>query len=97
VSLKDLFTVKGYDSTLGFVAFANSPHTTESELVKILRNLGAVLYCKTNIPTAMMMAETFNNVFGRTVYCHSVAANSRQIRITVSYLLVARPAENPLF
>jgi amidase len=52
---------------LGFVTFANSPHDNESELVKILRNLGAVLYCKTNIPTAMMMAETFNNLFGRTV------------------------------
>jgi amidase len=67
VSIKDLFNVKGYDSTLGFVAWANSPHDEESELVKLLRDLGAVLYCKTNIPTAMMMPETNNNLFGTTV------------------------------
>jgi amidase len=67
ISLKDLFCVKGYDATLGFVAWANHPAEKESELVLILRNLGAVLYCKTNVPTAMMMAETYNNLFGRTV------------------------------
>ena len=67
VSIKDLFNVKGYDTTLGFVALANSPADKESELVTMLRKLGAVLYCKTNVPTAMMMAETFNNLFGRTV------------------------------
>jgi len=75
VSLKDLFNVKGFDTTLGFVAWANSPHDKESELVKILRNLGAVLYCKTNVPTAMMMAETDNNLFGRTVRASFVFAD----------------------
>jgi len=28
--------------------------------------MGAVFYCKTNIPTSMMIAESYNNVFG---YC----------------------------
>jgi amidase len=59
--------VKGYDSSIGFVALANKPHKDESEVVKMLRRLGAVLYCKTNVPTAMMMAETVNNLLGRTV------------------------------
>ena len=76
VSIKDLFNVKGHDSTLGFVKWANSPHTKESELVTILRGLGAVLYCKTNVPTAMMMAETFNNLWRRTVLFFSNSANS---------------------
>jgi len=67
VSIKDLFNVKGHDSTLGFVAWVNKPHEKESELVRILRDAGAVLYCKTNVPTAMMMPETNNNLFGTTV------------------------------
>jgi amidase len=36
-------------------------------LVELLRDAGAVFYVKTNVPTAMMIAETVNNVFGRTV------------------------------
>jgi amidase len=40
---------------------------TNSPLVDMLKELGAVSYCKTNVPTAMMMAETLNNLTGRTV------------------------------
>ena len=47
-------------------AFANEPLETETLLVTILRQLGAVLYVKTNVPTAMMMMETNNNVWGET-------------------------------
>jgi amidase len=35
--------------------------------VEILRDAGAVFYVKTNVPTAMMIAESVNNVFGRTL------------------------------
>jgi amidase len=33
----------------------------------MLEDAGAVVYTKTNVPTAMMIAESVNNVFGRTV------------------------------
>lgn len=33
----------------------------------VLLSLGSVLYVKTNVPTAMMIAESVNNTFGRTV------------------------------
>lgn len=36
-------------------------------MVDLLREAGAVLYVKTNVPTAMMIAETVNNTFERTV------------------------------
>lgn len=36
-------------------------------VITTLRRLGAVLYCKTNVPTAMMIAESYNNVWGRTL------------------------------
>jgi Asp-tRNA(Asn)/Glu-tRNA(Gln) amidotransferase A subunit family amidase len=86
VSLKDNFHVKGYDTTVGFVSWANDPAKYDATIVEVLRDAGAVLYCKTNVPTAMyvpqyrydilnnclqaatrMIAESVNNLFGRTV------------------------------
>jgi amidase len=67
ISLKDNFHVSGTDSTLGFLSLANDPASHDSTLVEILRNAGAVIYVKTNVPTAMMIAETVNNLFGRTL------------------------------
>ncbi|WVR08198.1 hypothetical protein IAU60_005245 [Kwoniella sp. DSM 27419] len=68
VSLKDNFYVEGVDTTVGFVGWANDPATKEkeSEMTKIMRETGAVLFCKTNVPTAMMMAETYNNTWNYT-------------------------------
>ncbi|PIA96170.1 Acetamidase [Cercospora beticola] len=67
ISLKDSFRVPGYDSTVGMICWANLPDTTYSALPQLLVDLGAVLYCKTNIPQTMMTADSDNNVFGRTV------------------------------
>lgn len=83
ISLKDTFRIEGTDTTIGFVAFANNPETlqTESEITRIMREAGAVLFCKTcvpswlnfsssrtssNVPTAMMMSESYNNIWGYT-------------------------------
>ncbi|PVH93767.1 acetamidase-like protein [Periconia macrospinosa] len=67
ISLKDNFNIAGRDSTVGFVSKVGHPASSNATLVDILTSLGAVLYCKTNVPTAMMIAETVNNTFGRTV------------------------------
>ncbi|CAH0022490.1 unnamed protein product [Clonostachys rhizophaga] len=67
ISLKDSINFIGHDSTIGFASLVNSPATYNSTLVDILLNAGAVLYVKTNVPTALMFAESVNNVFGRTV------------------------------
>lgn len=39
----------------------------ESEMVKELRNLGAVMYCKTSVPHTLMSGETVNNIIGYTL------------------------------
>jgi amidase len=65
VSIKDNFNFTGKDSTVGFVSWVNKPVQSNSVLVDLLLSLGAVLYVKTNVPTAMMMPETVNHVFGR--------------------------------
>ncbi|KAJ5381672.1 uncharacterized protein N7496_004100 [Penicillium cataractarum] len=67
ISLKDNINVIGYDSTIGFTSLVNKPAINNSTIVDLLLEAGAVIYCKTNVPTAMMISETVNNLFGRTV------------------------------
>ncbi|KAG9670410.1 acetamidase, partial [Aureobasidium melanogenum] len=67
ISLKDNFNIIGKDSTIGFVSWVDQPATYNTVLVDVLTKAGAVLYVKTNVPTAMMIAESVNNTFGRTV------------------------------
>lgn len=38
----------------------------ESELVRELRSLGAVLFCKTSVPVTLMAGETANHIIGYT-------------------------------
>jgi amidase len=66
ISLKDCFITAPHPSSNGMAAYANEPLHKDALLVTILRNLGAVFYVKTNVPVAMMMAETNNNVWGET-------------------------------
>lgn len=67
VSLKDNFNLKGLDATVGFISHIGDPATADCTLATMLEAAGAVFYVKTNVPTAMMIAETVNNTFGRTV------------------------------
>ncbi|RMZ77646.1 hypothetical protein DV738_g4254, partial [Chaetothyriales sp. CBS 135597] len=66
ISLKDCMVTAPHPSSVGLAALANQPTDKDTLLVTLLRDLGAVFYVKTNIPVAMMMSETINNVFGET-------------------------------
>lgn len=56
VSIKDSFCLEGIQSTVGYVSFLNNPPaSSNSALVDLLLDLGAVLYVKTNIPQTMMV------------------------------------------
>lgn len=55
ISLKDQFHVEGYDTTMGYVGWIGTyegdkdsakVHRVNSQIVKELLSLGAVLYCK---------------------------------------------------
>lgn len=73
ISLKDSFNVRGVQSTIGYVSFiANPPSSSNSAVVQILYDAGAVFYVKTNIPQTMMTADSHNNVFGRTLNPHNL-------------------------
>ncbi|KAF2763882.1 amidase [Teratosphaeria nubilosa] len=67
ISLKDQFNLPGLDSTIGYISYAFKPATEPSTLVTLLLNAGAIMYVKTNVPATLMMGESVNNVFGRTV------------------------------
>ena len=75
VSLKDQFHVKNVDTTMGYVGWIGTfegnkddkrHRTHESEMVRELRNLGAILYVKTSVPHTLMSGETVNNIIGYT-------------------------------
>lgn len=65
MSLKDCFNVRGYPSSVGLTAWASDAMPTDSTIVSLLRSTGAVLYVKTNVPTAMIFTETVNYYYGR--------------------------------
>lgn len=76
VSLKDQFHVRGVETTMGYVGWINTfegkqgtgkEKVFESEMVRELRNAGAVLYCKTSVPHTLMAGETVNNIIGYTL------------------------------
>lgn len=59
ISLKDAFRVDGFESSIGYISWLGKRETrdTESEVVKILREAGAVFYVKTNVPTSLMVKD----------------------------------------
>ncbi|KAG9194975.1 amidase [Alternaria panax] len=68
ISLKDSFNVRGVQATLGYISFiSRPPSASNSALVDVLLELGAVFYVKTNLPQTMMTADSHNNIFGRTL------------------------------
>jgi amidase len=74
VSLKDMFNYVGVASTSGYVSFLDNPlPESNSPLVDVLLSLGAILYCKTNIPLTMMTADSQTNIFGRTLNPHKLS------------------------
>ncbi|KAL8646563.1 MAG: hypothetical protein Q9210_006066 [Variospora velana] len=75
ISLKDQFHVKGVETSMGYVGWIRTfegkagtgkEKGFESELVKELRDMGAILYCKTSVPHTLMSGETANNIIGYT-------------------------------
>ncbi|KAL9111548.1 MAG: hypothetical protein Q9227_004036 [Pyrenula ochraceoflavens] len=75
ISLKDQFHVKNVETTMGYVGWINTfegqkddprKGVFESEMVRELRALGAILFCKTSVPHTLMSGETVNNIIGYT-------------------------------
>ncbi|GAA6027662.1 hypothetical protein JCM8097_007971 [Rhodosporidiobolus ruineniae] len=67
VSLKEQFDIAGVELTMGYASYLNRISPRNSSLAQLLLDAGAVLYVRTNVPQTMMISDSFNWVFGRTV------------------------------
>jgi len=66
LTVKDSIDVKGLPSTAGLPERANNRAESDSLLVRRLREAGAVIMGKTNIPPMLADWQAANPVFGRT-------------------------------
>lgn len=71
ISLKDTVGVRNFDSSIGYSAWANKPFTSDSALVRLLRDAGAQVYVKTAVPTTLLSFLSTSALFGRATNPHS--------------------------
>jgi Asp-tRNA(Asn)/Glu-tRNA(Gln) amidotransferase A subunit family amidase len=72
--------VKGLDSTLGYVGRAFSKASSDALLVKVLRQLGAVIVAKTNLPQSIMVCGMSKNATSSIVL---IAKASSGVRLRI--------------
>lgn len=65
-SVKDNASVAGYDCTAGLSINLNNPAKQDSSLVAALKSLGAIPFCKTNVPQSLLSFGCGNPIWGLT-------------------------------
>lgn len=66
MTVKDSFDVAGLPTTWGVSAQRGSIARTDALSVKRVRNAGAVVFGKTNVPAWLADAQSFNEIYGTT-------------------------------
>lgn len=66
ITVKESFDVAGLPTTWGMPAYRNNIASRHAEAVERLVEAGAIVFGKTNVPTALADSQTFNPVFGTT-------------------------------
>ena len=54
ISVKDCINLEGFDSRIGLAKYLGQPATITAPMLQTLIDLGAVPFCKTNIPQTML-------------------------------------------
>ncbi|ODM88582.1 Fatty acid amide hydrolase 1 [Orchesella cincta] len=67
IAVKEDGDIEGMDSTVGFAKLLYNPMKEHSTLVKILLKLGAVPFCKVNVPQSMFSMGSENPIYGLTL------------------------------
>lgn len=67
VSLKECFSYKGHDSTLGLSLNEGMPSECDCVVVQVLKLQGAVPFVHTNVPQSMLSYDCSNPLFGQTM------------------------------
>jgi len=73
VTIKDTLDVEGWATTAGVVSARDRIAARDSSVVRRLREAGAIVVAKTNVPECSSDAETDNALFGRTDNPHDKA------------------------
>ncbi|TNY17609.1 general amidase [Rhodotorula diobovata] len=76
ISLKNQVDVEGEQMDLCYVGWVGRVAKKNAVVVDCLLKQGAVLYCHTNMPQALMSGETVCNLHGRTVNPHNRALSA---------------------
>jgi fatty acid amide hydrolase len=66
ITIKDNVDVAGLDSTLGMRSRRHQPAAQDAPLVRALKEAGAILLAKTNVPQLLLAQETENAIWGVT-------------------------------
>jgi fatty acid amide hydrolase len=66
ITIKENLDLTGFDSTLGLEARVGQPAQADAVLVRLLREAGAIVLGKTNVPQLLLAQETVNHRWGRT-------------------------------
>lgn len=72
-TIKDTYAVKGLPWAGGVVRRRNVIADFDATVVKRIKDAGAIILGKTNIPEAAMWCETYNKVYGRTKNPHDTS------------------------
>ncbi len=73
ITIKDTLDVEGWPTTAGVVSARDRIAGSDSSVVRRLREAGAIVVAKTNVPECSSDAETDNALFGRTDNPHDKA------------------------
>lgn len=72
VSIKENIDVEGTDATLGVRARVGKPASSDALAVRSIRDAGALVLGKTNVPQLLLAQETENAVYGTTPNPHDL-------------------------
>ena len=62
ISIKECYDVQGYASTAGMAKFASTKADFDCPAVEMIKKLGGVPFCKTNVPQVMYSMQCSNPV-----------------------------------
>ena len=65
--VKDDIDIAGMDSTLGCSVYLYKPKSGTAVIVQALQSVGAIPFCKTNVPQGIIAAPCENPIYGRTL------------------------------
>ncbi|KAG7695402.1 hypothetical protein KL915_002792 [Ogataea haglerorum] len=64
VSFKDAFLIRGHKTTFGYLSWKDNVSERDGLPVSIMKSLGVVPFCQTNIAQGLLSVESTNNIFG---------------------------------